>query len=239
MGVPTFHHIGTFLLLAAWVLLLVTSISSPVINDISLAKVVLTNKSDIRNSSVTFGAFGYCVLDVAPASTDQDYCISSRIGYKPAVVMGDIDGTNFNAVAHSTVDGLTNALVLIPVAAGVGFIAFLIAILPTWVSSLIASLVAIIAFIISLVAMAISFSIFGVIKNNVNRDGSGSHAYYGVGQWLLLAATLALLFGSVITFCSCCTSRNSRKSAKYNGDKYNGNGVATTGRRKWFQRRRY
>ena len=62
-----FHHIGTFLLFAAAVLLLVTTISAPVIHDISLLKVTLTNQSALRNTSVTFGSFGYCILDVAPA----------------------------------------------------------------------------------------------------------------------------------------------------------------------------
>jgi hypothetical protein len=60
------HHVGTFLLFAAAILLLITTISAPVINDIAILKVMLTNKSDIRNSSVTFGTFGHCVLDVAP-----------------------------------------------------------------------------------------------------------------------------------------------------------------------------
>ena len=61
------HHIGTFLLFAASILLLVTTISSPVIKDIGLLKVTLTNQSALRNSSVTFGTFGHCILDVAPA----------------------------------------------------------------------------------------------------------------------------------------------------------------------------
>lgn len=61
-----FHHVGTFLLFAAFVLLLIASISSPVINDISMLKVTLTNQTNTRNSSVTFGTFGHCVLDVAP-----------------------------------------------------------------------------------------------------------------------------------------------------------------------------
>ena len=164
MGVPIFHHIGTFLLLAAWVLLLVASITSPVINDISLLKVNLAN-----SSGITFGTWGYCVLDAASGNQGDDWCTKSMIGYKPAYVMQAADNTQFNTVAHSTVDGLTNALVLIPVAAAIGFLAFLIAILPTWVSSLIASIVAILAFIVSLVAMAINFSIWGVIKNNTNK----------------------------------------------------------------------
>lgn len=62
-----FHHIGTFLLFAASILLLITTISAPVIADIAILKVTLSNSSDIRHSSVTFGTFGHCVLDVAPA----------------------------------------------------------------------------------------------------------------------------------------------------------------------------
>ena len=60
-----FHHVGTFLLFAAFVLLLIASISSPVINDISMLKVNLANHTAHHNSSVTFGSFGHCVLDVA------------------------------------------------------------------------------------------------------------------------------------------------------------------------------
>jgi hypothetical protein len=61
-----FHHFGTFLLFASAILLLITTISAPVIGDIAILKVMLTNRSDFRNSSVTFGTFGHCVLDVAP-----------------------------------------------------------------------------------------------------------------------------------------------------------------------------
>jgi hypothetical protein len=61
-----FHHLGTFLLFVAAILLLITTISAPVIGDIGILKVMLTNKTDFRNSSVTFGTFGHCVLDVAP-----------------------------------------------------------------------------------------------------------------------------------------------------------------------------
>ena len=54
-----------FLLISA-ILLLVTTISAPVVGDLPILKVMLTNKTDIRHSSVTFGTFGHCVLDVPP-----------------------------------------------------------------------------------------------------------------------------------------------------------------------------
>lgn len=39
------HHTGTFLLFAATILLLITSISAPVVNDIGLLKIKLSNGS--------------------------------------------------------------------------------------------------------------------------------------------------------------------------------------------------
>ncbi len=53
-------------LLVASILLLITTISAPVLKDIAILKVMLTNKTEIRNSSVIFGTFGHCILDVPP-----------------------------------------------------------------------------------------------------------------------------------------------------------------------------
>lgn len=60
-----FHHIGTFFLLVATVLLVITSISAPVVNDIGLLKVQLSNATSEHWTEVSFGSFGYCVLDTA------------------------------------------------------------------------------------------------------------------------------------------------------------------------------
>lgn len=54
------HHVGTALLLISTVLLIVVSISSPVVNHLSLLKVELPNR--LRGNEVTFGSFGYCLL---------------------------------------------------------------------------------------------------------------------------------------------------------------------------------
>ena len=56
-----FHHIGTFLLFAASVLLLVTTITAPVISNLSILQVTLGGQS----SSITYGTFGYCVQGAA------------------------------------------------------------------------------------------------------------------------------------------------------------------------------
>ena len=59
-----FHHVGSFLLFAAAILLVVTSISAPTVKHISLLRVEidggLTNRD---NPAITFGTFGWCVLN--------------------------------------------------------------------------------------------------------------------------------------------------------------------------------
>jgi len=210
-----FHWIGVVCLFMAAVLLLVTTISSPVVGDIAILKVMLTNKTDIRHSSVTFGAFGHCVLDVAPVQTDQDYCYPKVIGYKPAAIMAEIDHTTFTRAGTATADSLTNAFVLHPVACGLAFIATICA-FGGVIGGLISTVIAILAWLITLVVMAIDFAAFGVIKKHVNSDGSGSHAYYSVGMWTTLAAMILLFLGMILVFFTCCSERrNGRRNIGY------------------------
>lgn len=60
------HYFGVAFLLVSSILLLISSITAPVLKDLAMLKVELTNFTDIRNSSIVFGSFGWCVLDVPP-----------------------------------------------------------------------------------------------------------------------------------------------------------------------------
>jgi len=236
-----FHHVGTFLLFAASILLLITTISAPVVNDIAILKVTLTNRSDIRNSAVTFGTFGHCVLDVAPASSDNDWCTSKKIGYNPAVIMEGIDNTNFNHASVDTTKALTRVMVLHPVACGLAFIAFLFALGAGFCGAIFAAFVAAIAWIVTVVVMACDFVLFGIIKNHINKDGSGSHAVYSTGMWTILAAMILLFLATFIVLATCCSARmhkNSSKNLKHADAGY-ANGTTTTRRRFWQRRSRY
>jgi len=237
-----FHHVGTFLLFTAAILLLITTISAPVIHDIPIMKVMLTNKSDIRHSSVTFGTFGYCVLDVAPANTDQDYCTGKHIGYNPVDVMSSIDTTNFNTVSTDSTKALTRVMVLHPVACGLAFIAFLLALGAGVCGALLASMVAAITWLVTLVVMVTDFVLFGIVKRHVNRDGSGSHAYYSTGMWTILAAMLCLFFATFIVLFTCLSAHKHRKSdraVKHEVAATEYGTPVTTKRHFWQRRSRY
>jgi len=237
-----FHHLGTFLIFVAAILLFITTISALVIHDIAIMKVMLTNQSDIRNSSVTFGTFGHCVLDVAPASSDQDYCTGKHIGYNPADIMAGIDHTTFNTASTDTTKALTRVMILHPIACGLAFIAFLLALGAGICGAIFASMVSAVTWLITVVVMSCDFALFGIIKNHINKDGSGSHAYYSVGMWTILAAMICLFFGTFVVLFTCLSSRIHRKDnrASKAGDAgYVGNGTTTTKRRFWQRRNRY
>ena len=143
------HLIGVFLILAAAILLLIATITSPVVNDLALMKVSLNN-----GSTVTFGSFGYCVQG-------GNYCSPKVIGYHPANVMAAADGNSFTIAGTDTANSLTNAFILHPIACGIAFIGGLLAI-GGFFGSLIGSMICIVAWLITVVVMAIDFAVFGV-----------------------------------------------------------------------------
>lgn len=179
-------------------------------------QVTLTNRSTIRESSVTFGAFGYCNLDIHTTDgTDADLCSSRSIGYD---IAGVVTANTHPSTAYtsSTLKDLTRALILHPISTAVVFIAFLIAALSHRLGFLFSSVIAAIAFILVLVTLIIDFTIFGSVKSHVNGDGSGSTAAYSVGIWVTLAAFVLVFLGSLTTCFSCFTDRRRSRNAGNN-----------------------
>lgn len=148
--------------------------------------------------------------------------------------MAQIDGTGFSTASGDTANSLTKVMILHPIACALAFIAFFLAIGSGFCGSLLASLVSALTFIITLVVTATDFVAFGIIKNAVNSDGSGSYAYYSVGMWTLLAALVVLFFATIIVFFSCFCSRRRDRTSKVDGGYANG---TTTTRRRFWQRR--
>jgi len=156
------------------------------------------------------------------------------VGYNPAQIMAEIDKTDFKTASENTSEALTRVMILHPVAFALAFIAFLLALGSGVIGALFASLVAAVAWIITIVVMATDFVAFGLIKNHVNGDGSGSHAFYTTGMWTTLAAMVCLFFATFIVLFTCCSSRmHSQNRVSKHGDA----GYATPTRRHFWQRR--
>ncbi|KAJ2901239.1 hypothetical protein MKZ38_002103 [Zalerion maritima] len=184
------HHLGTFLLLAATALLIVTDITAPVVNNIALLKVDTPYIDGARMTQISYGTFGYCILDANPDGGDVDICTPKQIGYRPIEPAVEWDETDFSVYADRTTKILSRVMVLHPVATGMAFIAFLLALGSGIVGSLLASLLSCLTFLTTLCVLICDFVLFGMIKSNINQgdNGIGSHAYYSVGMWTTLAA---------------------------------------------------
>ncbi|KAH7266321.1 hypothetical protein FSOLCH5_012768 [Fusarium solani] len=223
MGVGRFiHHFGGFLLFAATVLLIVVDITAPVVNDIAILKVDLNELARTNTSqtptTINFGTFGYCIL-----RESGDECSKSQIGYNPASVIYNAAGGNvveFSDAAENTAKALTYVMVLHPVATGLCFIAFLLALGAGTLGSLMSSLVALLAFFVTIVALACDFAGFAIVKRRVNNADIDLNAEWAVGIWLVLVAAVLALAATIIVFFTCCSgrrrrSRESKKMAAY------------------------
>jgi len=226
------HHIGSFLLLAATVLLVIVDITAPVVNDISLLKVDLSNSA---GSNVKFGTFGYCVI--SGASNGRDACSKSQIGYNPAAILRELDGTTFSDISEDTPKALTRVLVLNPVATGLCFIAFLLCLGAGFLGSLLAAVVSFIAFLVTLVSLICAFVGFGIVKHKVNDQHSNGHAKWGIAIWLLLASAICSLIATVVVFITCCTGRSKKHRETKQMSEYNDSAPLYPRKRHFWQRR--
>ncbi|KAK1993891.1 pH-response regulator [Colletotrichum falcatum] len=235
------HHFGSFLLLAATVFLVITSISAPVVHNISLLDVKLGESS--AGKEITLGTFGWCVIGGSSDGSDQ--CSRSSIGYSPAAIIGEADATQYSSWSSDAAEALTRVMILHPIAAGVSFIAFVLSVGAGMFGSLFAALVSATAFLITVVALICDWVMLATIRRKINDNGDNgadaSYAHYGVALWTLLAAAICLLLGAVIVFFTCCSGRlHKRRQQQAKVDHYSPPTTHTAyRRRRWWQRSRY
>ncbi|KAI0206770.1 pali-domain-containing protein [Astrocystis sublimbata] len=240
------HHIGTFFLFAATILLIITDISAPVVSDISLLRVSLdgTDRGDVfggidgddRSPVITFGTFGYCVQ-----GGGSTRCSKSHIGYDPvAVIANNVADTSFSKYAHNTSKALTRVMVLHPIATGLAFISFLLGLGAGFVGSFLAALGSFITFLVVAVVLITDFVGFAIVKRAVEdtRGVSGNSratADYGAASWTTLAAAILCLLATVILLFTCCSARlHKRRESRYRGGDKVIAAEPTTRRRRWF-----
>ena len=162
----------------------------------------------------------------------SDQCSKSTLGYSPSAVMNTVDNTQFSDYASSTTTHLTKAMILHPIACGINFIGFLLALGAGMVGSFLASLVALVAFLVTCVILIIDFVLFSIVKSNVNDDGTGANANYGAAAWTILVAAICSLIGTIILFFSCCSARLHRN--RTHASKAEMGYTSPPRRRRWF-----
>jgi len=211
MGV--IHIFGLLCLLAATVLMVIVSVSVPVWKSVHFLEATLAN-----GQVITMGNWGVCIADT---------CSKSKLGYNIDYILSQGGSSR---ISSSIVHGLTYALVLNPVAAGLSFVALLFAVGHNFILGLLGSLWAFFAFLVTVVALGIDLGVFLTARHRLNNV-SGVNAELGNAMWFVVAAMVAQL---IATFTVCFTHTKERRANRDVG----ATGV-NQGRGGWFGRRNH
>lgn len=219
------------LLFIAFLLLLLVTLSVPIIKSIYLFKIIGHVSSSLLNSgasgSVKSGVFGYCFsgIDVSVFGTQHDTtaeCSKPHLGYTFDQTLGNELG--ISGLENTISRALTAALVLHPIACGLTFLALLMSLFMakrgqtgasraasffTLGSGLLAALITTIVFFIDIALVA---SVRHKVKNDTDGDVSLN---WGNAVWMILGAAIGI-WAAVVGACAglCCGSRR-RKTASY------------------------
>jgi len=202
--------IAPVLLFIAFLLLLLVTLSVPIIKTIYLFGLSVNVSSSLFKSggsgSVSYGVFGYCLSSLnyevvgIKGTAEAAECSKRHLGYT-------FDSTVANALHLSGLENLitrttTAALVMIPLACAFTFVTFCLSLfmlrlgrngtnrlpsLLTLGSGSLAALFATIAFLIDVILV-------GVVKHRVHNDTDGDVTLsWGNAVWMTLGAVIAIL----------------------------------------------
>ncbi|KAJ3545692.1 hypothetical protein NMY22_g2328 [Coprinellus aureogranulatus] len=175
-------NLAPLLLFSAFVLLLLVSLSAPIIDSIYLFR--LAARAAGARSTVNFGVWGYCIGAVETTlglgTLSDGSCSKARLGYRVDSAVARVLGVS--GITDSISRVLTAVFILNPIAAGLTFLAFVISLfmlrkgangtarLPSFLTFGIGTLAALAttaAFIANVVIVA-------VVRNRIRNDlGAG------------------------------------------------------------------
>ncbi|KAG9122008.1 hypothetical protein FRC07_001792 [Ceratobasidium sp. 392] len=217
-----------FLVFAGFLLLLLVSLSIPIIHSISVLNIAANIQAGITGAGISggvrFGLWGYCVSAITASflginRSQPGYCSKSRLGYE--VDNQVLQALGLDNLSDFITHGLTFVLVLHPIACGLAFLAFIFAIMlafrPARLASVMALIFSVLAAIVATVAFAIDVALVTVARNKI-ADVSDNRLKitYGAVPWMTLGAMVALWAATVAACCGIFVGgRRRREAQKY------------------------
>lgn len=233
-----FARVTPFLLFAAFLLLLLVTLSAPIIDVIYLFRLGVDTSSlpgSDATARVHFGVFGYCIArvqgSVIGVEVNRDArCSKPRLGYTMDSTVARV--LRADDISDLVSRGLTAAFVLNPIATGLTFIAFLMSLLmlrrsvaygrhgstvKTTSVSRIASFLTfglgLLAALAATAAFVINIVIVAIVRNRLRVSSDGLNFYWGNGIWMTLGAVVALWIAVIGAMWGVCCGGRSRKTA--------------------------
>jgi len=231
-----FGWLTPFLNFAAFLLLLLVTLSVPIIKDIYLFR--LTPNASFSNNlvsgasgSVKFGIWGYCTSGLKGSAlgftkTVANECSPKKLGYSIDGRVSQLLGVD--RFVNITSKALTAVLVLHPIACGLAFIAMVLSFImarptngTTRFSSLMTLIANLLAAFLTTAVFVIDVVLVAVVRHHV-RDETRNNvtAKYGNGVWMVLGAMIALWLGIITATCGIFQLRRHRRKVAADGTRY-------------------
>ncbi|KAJ4488107.1 pali-domain-containing protein [Lentinula aciculospora] len=221
------------LLFIAFLLLLLATLSVPIIKNIYLFTLTTNVSSFIESASdnVKFGVWGYCISGVnvggiISGSVIAAECSKVHLGYSLDSTVASALSIGSNELANVVSETTTAALVLHPIACAMTFLTLFVSLfmlrrgsngtarlpsLMTLGAGILATLLTTVVFLIDVIVVA-------VVRDHVKDNTNGIVTLdWGNAGWMTLGATIALWLSMVITCGGVCACglRNRRKTEKF------------------------
>jgi hypothetical protein len=199
-----YRFVTPTLLFIAFLLLLLVSLSVPIIHSIYLLDVkaaVATGFGNIgANSDIRFGVWGYCISAIRETGfgisrTQAGRCSPKKLGYTFDSTLLDVTG--LDDLGNVIVHGLTLVLILHPIACVLTFITFLVSLHAVArvhrVTSFITTGIGIFAAILTTIVFLIDVILVAVARSRIRNASDGAITItWGNAVWMTLGATIAL-----------------------------------------------
>ncbi|KAH8922508.1 pali-domain-containing protein [Atractiella rhizophila] len=187
---------GIIFLLGATILLVLASISVPVVKRFYFLEshfngVEFAGQSFGR-TKLTVGMWGYCIN---PPGGFETTCSHAKLGYGL-----DLDFLNINdngRLASALIRGLTKAQILHPIAAGITFVAFIFALSTNPVVDILASAIAFLGFIVCAIVFGIDCGLYITARNRIN-DVDDDSTELGNAFWMVMTAVILTFLASFL-----------------------------------------
>ncbi|GAA5892768.1 Rim9p [Sporobolomyces salmoneus] len=193
---------GTIVVLAATVLLILVSVSTPLLKSIYFLEANLSSGNYL--GTVRLGAWGYCVGGT---------CTSPKLGYSLNVAeLLDIDG-RISGISNSVLKWITYLMVLHPIAAAFGVVSVIFGLLAHmrgFAGTALTTCFASFAATFSLLAFVFDIAVFVIAKQRIESSSVGGSASLGPAVWMTLAAMILFGLSGCFFGCGACVIRKQR-----------------------------
>jgi len=200
--------IGTFILLLAFLLSLLVSISAPYVQDFDDVRTYFAGSVSGNAAAINearFGIWGFCVRLI-----DNGNWVCESTGLAYSFALKGVSG-NVETIARSW----TRGLVMSPVATGFIFVALVLSFTR---HSIFAAIAAIFAGFVTVIFMAINIALYVYVHSKMKHVGTAENTNFGPGFWMSLSVLILCVGAST----SLVFAHRNKNAAAGSGYRYGG-----------------